>query len=143
MGLRGRFGAVKSRLIALNVHDAMMQLTEGSCDLLIAYHHPTQPLRLSAERYEMLTLGEESLRAYAKAGPDGEPLFRLPARPGDVRLTCSVTGLTRVRVYPAAFVGSPPSPGAGLCRALPVIGPARWDSVAVSDMSTPPLAESP
>ncbi len=80
MDLKRDFGALKSRLIALNVHDAVLRLAEGSCDLLIAYHHPAQPLQLSAERYEMLTLGHESLRAYAKAGPDGQPLFRLPAR---------------------------------------------------------------
>ena len=71
--LRKRFGALKSRLIALNVHDAVMQLTEGSCDLLIAYHHPSQPLQLNPERYEMLSLGHETLAAYAKAGPDGKP----------------------------------------------------------------------
>ena len=47
MDLRERFGAVKSRLVALNVHDAVMRLTEGSCDLLIAYHHPSQPLQLT------------------------------------------------------------------------------------------------
>ena len=52
---------MKSRLIALNVHDAVMQLTEGSCDLLIAYHHPSQPLQLDPERYEMLSLGHETL----------------------------------------------------------------------------------
>jgi DNA-binding transcriptional LysR family regulator len=79
MDLKREFGTLKSRLIALNVHDAVMRLAEGSCDLLIAYHHPAQPLQLNTERYEMLTLGEESLRAYAKAGGDGEPLFRLPA----------------------------------------------------------------
>jgi DNA-binding transcriptional LysR family regulator len=72
-------GAMKTRLIAMNVHDAVLRLAEGGCDLLIAYHHPALPLQLNAERYEMLALGEESLRAYAKAGPDGEPLFRLPA----------------------------------------------------------------
>ena len=43
-----RFGALKSRLIALNVHDAVMHLTEGGCDLLLAYHHPSQPLQLDA-----------------------------------------------------------------------------------------------
>ena len=81
--LRKRFGALKSRLIALNVHDAVMQLTEGSCDLLIAYHHPSQPLQLNPERYEMLSLGHETLAAYARAGPDGKPMFRLPAPPGE------------------------------------------------------------
>ncbi len=80
MGLRPGFGAVKSRLTALNVHDAVLRLTEGGCDLLIAYHHPSQPLQLSADRYEMLSLGSETLAPYAKAGPDGEPLFRLPGR---------------------------------------------------------------
>ena len=77
MDLRRRFGALKSRLIALNVHDAVMRLTEGSCDLLVAYHHPSQPLQLSPDRYEMLSLGQETLAPYAKAGPDGGPMFRL------------------------------------------------------------------
>ena len=82
MDLRRRFGAVKSRLIALNVHDAVMQLTEGSCDLLIAYHHPSQPLQLNPGRYEMLSLGHETLAAYAKADETGQPMFHLPAGPG-------------------------------------------------------------
>jgi LysR family transcriptional regulator, hypochlorite-specific transcription factor HypT len=83
MDLRKRFGAVKSRLIALNVHDAVMQMTEGSCDLLIAYHHPTQPLQLNPDRYEMLSLGQESLAAYAKGDAAGAPMFRVPAPAGE------------------------------------------------------------
>jgi DNA-binding transcriptional LysR family regulator len=81
-GLRKRFGALKSRLITLNVHDAVLQLTEGSCDLLIAYHHPSQPLQLNPERYEMLSLGRETLAPYARADEQGEPLFRLPGPTG-------------------------------------------------------------
>jgi DNA-binding transcriptional LysR family regulator len=77
MALRKSFGVLKSRLIALNVHDAVMRLTEGSCDLLVAYHHASQPLQLSPDRYEMLSLGQETLAPYAKAGADGQPLFRL------------------------------------------------------------------
>jgi DNA-binding transcriptional LysR family regulator len=75
-------GTLKTRLTALNVHDAVLRLTEGGCDLLIAYHHASQPLQLSAERYEMLSLGHETLAPYAKAGPDGAPLFSLPGRAG-------------------------------------------------------------
>jgi DNA-binding transcriptional LysR family regulator len=78
MDLRQRFSTLKTRLIALNVHDAVLRLTEGGCDLLIAYHHPTQPLQLPPERYEMLSLGTETLAAYAKADGEGRPLFRLP-----------------------------------------------------------------
>jgi DNA-binding transcriptional LysR family regulator len=81
--LRSRFGALKSRLVTLNVHDAVMQLTEGSCDLLIAYHHPSQPLQLNPERYEMLSLGRETLAPYARADAQGQPLFRLPGAAGE------------------------------------------------------------
>jgi DNA-binding transcriptional LysR family regulator len=83
MGLRQRFGVVKSRLIALNVHDAVLRLTEANCDLLIAYHHPSQPLQLNPERYEMLTLGHETLAAYAKADAYGQPLFSLTPSSND------------------------------------------------------------
>ena len=81
MDLRKHFGAVKSRLTAMNVHDAVMQLTEGSCDLLIAYHHASQPLQLNPDRYEMLSLGQETLAAYAKADDSGKPMFQLPGSP--------------------------------------------------------------
>jgi len=104
MELRQHFkgaGAFKTRLTALNVHDAVMRLTEGGCDLLIAYHHDALPLQLASERYEMLSLGTETLAPYSKprdaapertkavavacaaSGSEAEPLFRLPpARAG-------------------------------------------------------------
>ncbi len=81
--LRERFGPVKSRLIALNVHDAVLRLVEGGCDLLIAYHHPSQPFQLDADRYEMVTLGQEILSPYSRANADGQPLFSLPGRAGE------------------------------------------------------------
>src|SRR6187549_696421 len=80
--LREKFGPIKSRLIALNVHDAVMRLVEGGCDLLIAYHHPSQPLQLDTDRYQMVTLGEEVLSPYSRADADGQPLFRIPGTAG-------------------------------------------------------------
>ena len=80
--LREKFGPMKSRLIALNVHDAVMRLVEGSCDLLIAYHHDSQPFQLDADRYEMISLGQEVLAPFVRAEVDGSPLFRLPGRAG-------------------------------------------------------------
>ncbi len=77
-GLREGFGPIKSRLIALNVHDAAMRLIEGGCDLLIAYHHPSQPLQIDAERYDMVVLGQEVIAPYVKVGPDGQPVWHLP-----------------------------------------------------------------
>lgn len=77
--LRQQFGTLKTRLIALNVHDAVMRLAEGGCDLLIAYHHASQPLPLGTERYEMLRLGEETLAPYAQADDQGLARLGLPA----------------------------------------------------------------
>jgi len=82
MDLRHRFGAFKSRLTALNVHDAAMRLTEGGCDLLIAYHHPSQPLQLQPERYEMLVLGRETLAPFTCADARGRAVYTLPGTPG-------------------------------------------------------------
>jgi DNA-binding transcriptional LysR family regulator len=78
MDLRAHFPELRSRLIAMNVHDAVLRLTEGGCDLLVAYHHPSQPLQLSPDRYEMLSLGRETLAPYSKPDAKGRPLFRLP-----------------------------------------------------------------
>jgi DNA-binding transcriptional LysR family regulator len=77
-GLRENFGTFKSRLIALNVHDAVLRLTEGSCDLLLAYHHASHPFQLDAERYEMVSLGKERIAPYARPDARGQPQFLLP-----------------------------------------------------------------
>ncbi len=78
--LRDSFGPIKSRLIALNVHDAVMRLVEGSCDLLIAYHHQSQPFQFDSERYEMVSLGEEIVAPYSRADVNGLAQFQLPGR---------------------------------------------------------------
>ena len=80
--LREKFGPIKSRLIGLNVHDAVLRLVEGSCDLLIAYHHDSQPFQLDANRYEMVSLGREVLAPFVRATVTGEPEFSLPGRAG-------------------------------------------------------------
>lgn len=79
--LRDSFGPIKSRLIALNVHDAAMRLVEGGCDVLIAYHHPSQPLQIDPERYDMVVLGHEVIAPYVQPGTDGRVVFNLPGHP--------------------------------------------------------------
>lgn len=76
--LREKFGPLKSRLIALNVHDAVLRLMEGNCDFLISYHHDSQPFQLDPERYEMVSLGQEVLAPFCRPTAEGEPEFRLP-----------------------------------------------------------------
>lgn len=74
------FGPVASRLVATNVHDAVLALVEGGCDLLICYHHPRQPVQLDPARYEMLELGKERLAPYSACAKGGAPLYSLPGR---------------------------------------------------------------
>jgi len=76
--LESGFGPLNSRLIALNVHDAVMTMVEGGCDLLLCYHHPRQPVQLDPGRYDMIVLGSEALRAYARCDKHGKPDFLLP-----------------------------------------------------------------
>jgi DNA-binding transcriptional LysR family regulator len=121
-GLRESCGPIKSRLIALNVHDAVMRLVEGSCDLLIAYHHTSQPIQLDAARYEMLPLGQEILSPYVKPGADGGPLFRLPGS----------------AAHPLPFLGF--APGAYMGRAVEQVlkasaAPVHLDRIYETDMS--------
>jgi LysR family transcriptional regulator, hypochlorite-specific transcription factor HypT len=80
--LRESCGPIKSRLIALNVHDAVSRLAEGSCDLLIAYHHVAQPIQLDTQRYDMLPLGREVLAPFVRADDKGTPLYALPGTAG-------------------------------------------------------------
>ena len=95
--LRTGFGPIKSRLIALNVHDAVLRLVEGSCDLLIAYHHPDQPFQLDADRYEMVSLGEETVAPFVRPDASGQPMFCLPGR--------SVQPLPYLGYAPGAYLG--------------------------------------
>ncbi len=76
--LEKNFGSLHARLLALNVHDAVMTLVEGGCDLMLCFHHPRQPLQLDQSQYEMIILGIESLRAYSRCNSQGIPDFVLP-----------------------------------------------------------------
>lgn len=74
------FGPLNSRVIALNVHDAVLRLMEGGCDLLIAYFHPSQPFQMDIERYEMVTLGQEVIAPFVRSDAQGAPMYCLPGR---------------------------------------------------------------
>ena len=79
--LQAGFGTLNTRLIALNVHDAVMTIVEGGCDLLLCYHHPSHPVQLDPARYDGIVLGHESLHAYARSDRQGRPIMCLPGSP--------------------------------------------------------------
>ncbi|MGI4856102.1 MAG: LysR family transcriptional regulator [Janthinobacterium lividum] len=90
-------GRLRAKLRALNVHDAVLSLTEGGCDLMMGYHHPSHPVVLDPRRYDFLTLGTETIspfcapRRVAADAPShaphappaaASPRFSLPGRAG-------------------------------------------------------------
>jgi DNA-binding transcriptional LysR family regulator len=67
-----------ARVVAANIHDAVIALEEGSCDLLIVYHHPLAPILLDPEKFGCLTLGHDAFIPLCAPDNNGQPLYRLP-----------------------------------------------------------------
>ena len=75
------YGRLNTRLVALNVHDAVMNLVEGNCDFVLCYHHARLPVKLDPVRYEMLLIGKEKLQPYSRCDEVGKPYYTLPGEP--------------------------------------------------------------
>ena len=68
---------LKARLTAHNVHDAVLQFTDGGSDLLICYFHPCEPIELDPTRYEWKQIGHERFAPFSATDKRGKPKFRL------------------------------------------------------------------
>jgi DNA-binding transcriptional LysR family regulator len=77
--IRQQVEPFSARALALNVHDAIMQLAEGNADLTLCYYHPQHPLPLTAETVEYKVLGEEPFFMVSRAR-NGEPEHSLPGK---------------------------------------------------------------
>ncbi|AGW93450.1 LysR substrate-binding domain-containing protein [Cupriavidus sp. DF5525] len=73
-----RSGDFNARVVAANVHDAVIALAEGSCDLMIGYHHPLVPMQLDEDKFVSLTLGQEAFIPVSAPNGRGAPMFALP-----------------------------------------------------------------
>ena len=71
-----------ARVVAANIHDAVIALEEGGCDLMIVYHHPLAPILLDSEKFGSLTLGHDAFIPLCAPGKNGYPLFSLPRNSG-------------------------------------------------------------
>ena len=76
--LTARFGEVRARVIPTNVHDSILMLVNGNCELMFAYHHPELPLHLDPTRYEHLTVGVDTFMPVCRPNQRSAPMFRLP-----------------------------------------------------------------
>ena len=95
--LESGFGSINTRLIALNVHDAVMTIVEGGCDLLLCYHHPRQPVQLDASRYDSsggcaLTVPPSARLACSTLPMPSATVGRLTGLPMCSRPDCKVSG---------------------------------------------------
>lgn len=75
-------GCLPLRIEACNTHEAVQQMVEGNCDLLMCYQHPQQSIGLDSDRFESMAVGIDYLLPYAKGGEDGRPVHSLPGNAG-------------------------------------------------------------
>lgn len=73
-----RFEPIMAQVRGTNVHDGVLALIEGGCDLLLCYQHPHIPLLLDDERYGHVRIGRERMVPYSTCTQEGTPAFRLP-----------------------------------------------------------------
>ena len=71
-------GPLPARILPTNVHDSVLALVEGNCDLLLCYHHADLPIELDARRFEFLHLGDETVMPVSVPNRAGSPAFALP-----------------------------------------------------------------
>lgn len=88
---------LSARITATNIHDSVLALSEGECDLLLCFHHPQLPILLNPDQYEYLTVGSERVIPVSAPDRQGAALFSLPG---------SKSKPTRLLAYPAtSFLG--------------------------------------
>ena len=72
------YGPLRARILPANVHDSVLSLVEGNCDLLLCYHHPDLPVELDPKRFEYLILGVETVMPVSIPNRAGSAAFALP-----------------------------------------------------------------
>ncbi|HCE5853584.1 TPA: LysR family transcriptional regulator [Pseudomonas aeruginosa] len=76
-----RNGYFNARVLAANVHDAVIALAEGNCDLMIGYSHPQAPIFLDPDKFIGLRLRTDAFIPVSAPDANGKPLFELPGSP--------------------------------------------------------------
>ncbi|TRO10404.1 LysR family transcriptional regulator [Ectopseudomonas mendocina] len=66
-----------TRVVATNIHDAVVALEEGGCDMMIVYHHPAAPILLNREHFDSQALGRDALIPLCAPDKRGKPLYPL------------------------------------------------------------------
>lgn len=73
---------VQVSIKAANVHDSVLALVEGECDLLVCYHHPDLPVTIDPEQFDSMVVGADVLMPVSMAARGGSALYSLPGAAG-------------------------------------------------------------
>lgn len=71
----------KAGIKAANVHDSVLALVEGECDLLVCYHHRDIPVLIDPEQFDSQLAGSDVLMPVSVPGRSGGAAFPLPGTP--------------------------------------------------------------
>ncbi|MCK2183212.1 LysR substrate-binding domain-containing protein [Halomonas getboli] len=73
-------GELPTRLVAMNVGDAIHVLREGNCDLMLAYYDPYATMQLDAEVFPSFSIGQVQMVPVSLPDEAGAPRFSLEGR---------------------------------------------------------------
>jgi DNA-binding transcriptional LysR family regulator len=75
--LQKGLGELPTRLVAMNVGDAIHVLREGNCDLMLAYYDPYASMQLDGEAFPSFSIGQVKMLPVSLPDEKGHPLFPL------------------------------------------------------------------
>ncbi|AMD00666.1 MULTISPECIES: LysR substrate-binding domain-containing protein [Halomonas] len=78
--LQEGLGELPTRLVAMNVGEAIHVLREGNCDLMLAYHDQYATMQLDAEVFPSFSIGQVKMLPVSLADKQGKPLFSLESQ---------------------------------------------------------------
>ncbi len=78
--LQEGLGELPTRLVAMNVGEAIHVLREGNCDLMLAYHDQYATMQLDAEVFPSFSIGQVNMLPVSLADKQGKPLFNLESQ---------------------------------------------------------------
>ncbi|WP_136246637.1 LysR substrate-binding domain-containing protein [Halomonas borealis] len=78
--LQKGLGELPTRLVAMNVGDAIHVLREGNCDLMLAYYDPYATMQLDAEVFPSFSIGQVKMVPVSLPDSSGKPRFSLEGR---------------------------------------------------------------
>lgn len=78
--LQKGLGELPTRLVAMNVGEAIHVLREGNCDLMLAYFDPYASMQLDAEVFPSFSIGQVKMLPVCVADASGKPRFPLDGK---------------------------------------------------------------